>query len=136
MGKYIKSVFAAVTILVIILPLPSLINNGCDFDNGFLIQNEFELDENFLHFADRMRINSLERGVAAQLSSDGIANAQVNISGVVVNQSIQVERVEINLTNAVIRENLAHINKYEHTQELVARHLNIALWRVTAYSEE
>jgi len=46
MGKYVKSVFAAVTILVIILPLPSLLRNGFDFDGGFLFQNEFKFWSN------------------------------------------------------------------------------------------
>ena len=29
MNKYVKSIFSAVTILVIILPLPNLVKNGC-----------------------------------------------------------------------------------------------------------
>jgi len=133
MGKYIKSVFATVTILVIVLPIPSLINNGCNFDDNFIFQNEFELDQNFLEFADRMRIRSLERGVEAQLSADGIAGARVSIDGIVVNQEIAVELVRINLANAVIQDNLAHINRNEHTASLVARHLHIDRGRVIVY---
>jgi len=136
MGKYIRSVFAAVTILVIVLPIPSLINNGFNFDTDFIIQNEWEFDQNFLNFADRMRMNSLQRGVEAQLSADGIAGARVEIAGSVVNQEIIVASVRINLTNAVIQENLAHINRYEHVATLIMRYLSIERGRVVVFSDD
>jgi len=130
MGKYVKSVFAAVTILVIILPIPSLLSNGVNWDNGFIIQNEFELDENFLDFADRIRIRGLEQGIEAQLAADGIRGSSVRIEGTVDNSSIEVRRVQINLSNAVIDTNLTHINRYEHTQGLVAGYLNVDRGRI------
>jgi len=131
MGKYIKSVFAAVTILVIVLPIPSIINNGFNFDNNFIIQDEIELDQNFLQFADRVRINSLERGIESQLAVDGIAGARVSIQGIVVNQEIIVQAIDINLENAVIQENLVHINRYEHTTTLIMRYLSIDRFRIS-----
>jgi|GEM_PF-557429 len=130
MGKYIKAIFAAVTILVIIMPIPSLLRNGVDWDNGFIIQNEFELDENFLAFADRIRISALERGLEAQLASEGIRGTQVRIEGRVINSEIYPERVQINLANVVIDSNLAHINRYEHVAVRVSYHLSIDRGRI------
>ena len=50
MNKYVKSIFSAVTILVIILPLPNLVKNGCGAD-GFIFDKDIELNENYLQYA-------------------------------------------------------------------------------------
>ena len=133
-GKYIKSVFAAVTILVIIMPIPSIIQNGIDFNNSFIFQNDFVLDESFLEFSQRVRLNALASGVERQLESDGVGGARVSITGSVEQiAEINIELVRVNLENAVIQPNHAHIHKYELTKDLVSRYLNIERGRIIVY---
>jgi len=130
MGKFVKSVFATVTILVIILPLPSLMRNGCNFDENFIIQNEFELDRNFLEFANRIRINALERGVEAQLREDGVTGARVSIEGRVENHDVVVDRILIDIANANFETIAGQFNPRDLVQRLIAGYLNIDRARI------
>jgi len=133
-GKYIKSIFAAVTILVIILPVPGILRNGIDFNNPFIFQNEFTLDENFLNFADRVKLRTLAAGVERQLEADGVRGARVTIEGRVEGAAdIAVERVRINLENAVIEGKPVHIHRNEHVGGLVAQYLDIDFKRIIVY---
>jgi len=134
MGKYVKSIFAAVTILVIITPIPSLVQHGIDFNSTFILQNEFVLDENFLDFSNRTRLNALSLGVERQLETDGIVGAKVTISGNIEGiANINIELVRINLQNAVIETLPVHIHKYELVANLVAHYLSIERGRIIVY---
>jgi len=135
MGKYIRSIFAAVTILVIILPIPSIMQNGINFDNSFIIQNEWELDENFLTFATRVRLNALARGVEAQLASGGISGTEIRLEGSMQNQEVIVYSARVNMQNASITTNITNIDKHSHVQGLVAGYLFIDRGLVTVYGE-
>jgi len=129
-GKYIRSVFAAVTVLVIILPIPSLVQNGFRFDSGFIIQNELVLDENYLSYANRVKLAYLARGVEEQLRQDGVLNVSVAIEGTVSPQDIKIQLVRLNFKNAVIDEKTRHIYEYERVKQLVAEYLKIEKGRI------
>ncbi|MCL2062571.1 MAG: stage III sporulation protein AF [Firmicutes bacterium] len=132
-GKFVRSVFAAVTVLVIILPLPSIIKNGFNFDSSFIIQDELELDESYLAFAERVKLRSLASGVEAQLSADGFQNTSVSIEGDARGNEIKIQLVRVNLQNVVIDENKRHINKYEEIPRLVAGYLDIGRGQVIVH---
>ena len=125
MGKYIRSVFAAVTVLVIILPIPGFFQNGFKFDRDFILENSFTLDENYLSYANRVKLDHLARGVEEQLRLDGIRNALVTVEGSATASDIKIQLVRVNLKNAVIDENKAHINKYELVSGKVSEYLSI-----------
>ena len=125
MGKYIKSAFAAVTVLVILLPIPGIFKNGNNLDEVFRFENEFNLDENYLAYTNRVKLTYLEKGVEEQLHADGIENAKVKIEGLFSASEIKIELVRVNLKNAVIDTNKQHINKYELTRQLVSEYLSI-----------
>ena len=97
MHKYIRSIFATVTILIIILPLPNLIKNGFQLDGDFIIDNNFQLDQNFVDFANRQKIRSLELGVEKALEQEGIKGADVSIQAEVNGNEINITGVPINL---------------------------------------
>ncbi|MCL2797763.1 MAG: stage III sporulation protein AF [Firmicutes bacterium] len=125
MGKYVRSVFAAVTVLVIILPIPGFFQNGCSFENDFIIENKFTLDENYLAYANRVKLDSLARGVEEQLRQDGIKNAAVCVEGEITASEVKIQLVRVNLKNAVIDEKMQHINKYELVSGKIAEYLGI-----------
>lgn len=135
MSKYVRSVFAAVTVLVIVLPLPSLIKNGIDFDSAFVIQNEFELDESYLAYAERVKLSSLARGIEEQLDKDGVHHASVTAEGSARGSEITVTLVRVNLKNVVIDENKQHIHKNELIQQLVAGYLLIEKGQVIIHGD-
>ncbi len=125
-NKYIKSIFATLTVLVIVTPIPSLIKNNFNTDDGSLITPDFTLDENYLAYADKVKLRYLAKGVEKKLSEDGLHNVSREIVGKFEkDNSIVINLVKVNLKNLVIDENIQHINKYELITELVTKYLNV-----------
>ena len=119
----IRSVFATVSVLVIITPIPSIIDNGFDISFSDMIGG-IELDESFLEYADKMKIDTLKNAIESALDNDGISGVKIELSARVETNEIIVERVIVDLSDSVIKDNLANINKYEFIKERVKSFTN------------
>lgn len=125
MSKYIKSVLATITVLVIVMPLPSIIKNGCNFNADSLFNYDYTLDENFLDYANSSKLSYLARGVEDALEEKGFLNVSVEIKGYVETDEIIVEFVTLNIKNLVLESDNEHINKYNVLKQLVTEYLYI-----------
>ena len=123
MKNIIRSVFATVSVLVIITPLPSLIRNGVDISFSDML-GQIELDTNFLDYADKMKIHTMKAAIESALENDGISGVKVELTAEVHDNEITVQRVVIDLSDSVIKDNLANINKYEFIKERVKSFTN------------
>lgn len=133
MNNYIKAIFAAVTVLVIVLPLPSLIKSCTGSSDTDIFDSEIVLDENYLDYALGIKLGYLENGVQKALENEGIRGAVVTLGGEAQGAQIKVTNAEINLSQVVIDENLAHINKYELVEKLVTEYLQLDKGAVKIY---
>lgn len=120
--NFIRSIFATVSILVIITPLPSLVKNGFNIDFSD-IQGEIQLDDNFLDYAQKLKIKALEKSMVSAFDQEGISGLIIQVTAVVNGNEIEVKRVTIDLRNSVINENLTNINKYEFIKERVKKYI-------------
>lgn len=133
MNKYVKSVFASVTVVIIVLPIPGLIKNGFKFDGDYIFDSNFVLDENFLEYSKDFKLNYIEKGLDKVFSDAGIHGAGIEIEGEVSGTDIKITQVKINLSNVVIDEKIQHINKYELIDKLVTENLKVDKEVVSVY---
>lgn len=124
MNKFVKSVFAAVTVLLIVLPLPSLLQNGCD-KGKFLLNEDVPLQDDYLAYTASVKKEKLVQGLRAALESDGITLGDVEIDGDFSASVPRVEKVRINLSQVVMRGQTEHIHKYTTVRTKVAAYLTI-----------
>lgn len=116
--NFIRSVFATVSILVIITPLPSIVKNGFNIELSDFSE-EVRIDEDFVNFAERQKITTLEEAMKAAFAQEGMEGLSITLDASFANGNIRVKRVTVDLSNSVIKENLANINKYEFIKERV-----------------
>ena len=119
----IRSVFATVSVLVIITPIPSIIDNGFDISFSDMIGG-IELDESFLEYADKMKIDTLKNAIESALDNDGISGVKIELSARVETNEIIVERVIVDLSDSVMNGDSVNINKYEFIKERVKSFTN------------
>ncbi|MCI8595974.1 MAG: hypothetical protein HFE35_04040 [Clostridia bacterium] len=124
MNKYIKSVFAAVTVLIVILPLPSLVKNGCSPD-GFLLGENVQLQDKYISYTEELKKKSLIGGLKSALESDGIKLGDIEIDGDFSAAAPEIKSVRINLSQVVIVGQSEHINKYELLRNKVSLYLAV-----------
>ena len=119
----IRAVFATITVLVIVTPLPGLVSTG-SFDISADIT-----DGDFLDYASDLKIGVLERAAERALAAEGI-EAAVEIEGT-ADTDIAIERVTIILSADGIPDENEHINKYNSVRRLAADYLNVEEDRIT-----
>lgn len=77
--KYVKGIFALITLYVIISPLPKLLKSDfSDFPNAFENAVELEIDETFLYGVTTNAYKTRERNIEKFLKEKGV-EAKVNI---------------------------------------------------------
>lgn len=124
MNKYVRSIFSAVTVLIIVLPLPNLFKNGCNTDS-FLYNTDVPLQQNYIDYTARMKENALLRGLYAALKEDGITASEIKIEGDFTQVVPVIEKVSVNLSQVVIVGQSEHINKYKLIQSKVSEYLAV-----------
>ncbi len=118
--NFIRSIFATVCILVIITPLPSIVKNGFDMDFSDLV-GDIQIDDDFVGFSERQKVIALEKAIESAFDEEGISKLSVKADVVFESGNFTVKRITVDLTDSVINENLANINKYEFIKERVKK---------------
>ena len=120
-GKYIKGVFAMLTVFVIAMPLPKIFNSEFDLEE-FLQQNtsasaDYDVLENIYY----MRLERLEQKIITSAESEGIKNMEVKINALNNNSFVEIQSIEINLKNVVIEGKNPNINIVDIVIDLVSK---------------
>lgn len=130
MNKFVKSMFGIFTILIIISPVPKLINSNFDFSSLFYNQASIEIDKDFLEVTNRKIVEQLEKSIESSCEKSGYNNVKCEIESILVENKLVIEKVKINLDKLVISQNVVHINKYTEIEQAVQRVVNIEKERI------
>lgn len=106
---HIRSVFNFVVILVIILPLPQLLNKEINVEDYFH-QEEIVLQEDFLYQLNKNKLTELEENIESALEKNGYSQVEIAISADIFAEKMQIEAVFVDLTNLVILQEDKHID--------------------------
>lgn len=130
MNKFVKSMFGIFTILIIISPVPKLINSNFDFSSLFYNQASIEIDKDFLEVTNKKIVEQLEKSIESSCEKSGYSNVKCEIESILVENKLVIEKVKINLDKLVISQNVVHINKYTEIEQAVQRVVNIEKERI------
>ena len=119
-NKYIKSVFAIITIFVIVSPLPGLFNNFSQNANDFFTSNdEFVLNVDFLNDIIYEKQKEKQTLLQSVFEQNGVKNVGINI--ICDDQSVvfKIVSVQLDIKNVVIQSEDKNINIKDKLTELV-----------------
>ena len=125
MRSVIRSVMATVAVLVIVTPLPNLINNGFSFEFADV---EAVVDSDYIDYTDSMRGKALSAAAEMYLSQNGYEGVEVSVDV----SGFTVKSVQVNFSESGIMQNGTHINKSE-IKKLLAEYFGIEKEAVMAY---
>lgn len=127
MNKYIKGIFAFIIMLVILSPIPKLLNQDIDISK-FFESETIKVDEEYIYQINLDKINKLQNDIKNEISSYGYKNVEVYITCDILDNTFMTKFVTIDLTRLVISENAEHTNILKIKQQitkLVQKHLDI-----------
>jgi hypothetical protein len=129
-NKYIKGVLAAVTTLVLVQPIPGILNGSIDVSDYFGNEQSYvdtELTSSLLSARERVLKDCIEN----LLESKGVKNADVTVIFIQENDF----KVSINLQNVVIGKELNHIFSSKFVYNWLEKELGIKADRVDVYGK-
>lgn len=126
--KFTRVATAAVTLLIVITPIQSVISGGTIDFSGFTFGYDTKTDEKYAEFVAEKKRNVLAAAVERALTVRGLKNAEVKVK----NDGDEI-LIEINLSDCVIDEKNEHINKNELARSVVCVEMGIDESRVTIY---
>ena len=134
MNKFVKSIFGAVTVLLIVLPLPNLVKNGCSVSE-FLPNGDIELQEDYLDYVANIKKKSIIAGLKDALNEDGITLGDVELEGDFSGSAPNISAVKINLSQVVIVGQSQHINMNELIRSKVSQYLAVDKGVIVFYEQ-
>lgn len=106
MEKPIRSFFAALTLLIIITPLPSLINNGFNVDIDFSGQSYY--DTEYLDYVNGLKADYAANSMQQTLKSKGYSGFTCAVK---LKDNLEIESISIKIDANGIYCNGEHINR-------------------------
>ncbi len=124
-NKYVKGMFAFCMLLVIIAPLPALVNKNFDMDSIFA-KTEIEIDNDFIYQVNRTKLNYFENQIKKQIEDKGIKHVNIVVNADIFSTNMQIKNVFVDLRNVVISGNASHIDIKKTVLEIVLDNINIS----------
>ena len=112
LARYVKSILAFATILVVIAPLKEIGGKELDF-SGIFTSSESGYQESFLYYINEKKAAALEQAWLANLFS--------------------IEKVQVNVKNLVSQEDKPHNDRNVEIRRRLAEYLKIEVGQVELY---
>lgn len=109
MNRYIKGIFSFIIILVVIMPIPKLLNRDFDFSNIF-DNSGYEIDSDYLYQVNLDKMNSVKNEIEKQVEKRGYLNVVVSINCDIFDNSMQYKSIFVDLSDLVISGQAEHNN--------------------------
>lgn len=109
MNRYIKGIFSFIIILVVIMPIPKLLNRDFDFSKIF-DSSGYEIDSDYLYQVNLDKMNSVKNEIEKQIEKRGYLNVVVSINCDIFDNSMQYKSIFVDLSDLVISGQAEHNN--------------------------
>ena len=131
-AKTVKGVFAFITVLVIASPMPELFNGSFEVFSS-LTDETHAFDEQISQTIYQMRVEQACSQIETTLGHRGVDNPEITIISENKDTFLAIEKIIINLDNAVIKEVDGNIIKTETIRQVVAESVGVAKEKVVVY---
>lgn len=128
----IKNVFAYAMILVVILPLPRLINSNFNIQDVFS-EHEIQIQDSYIYNMNQAKLDKWTKSINNDLNNKQIYGAVVSISANIFDTNMQIDAVYVDLYNVVITDKNQNINIKTEVKSVVLKYININEDKVVFY---
>lgn len=107
MNKYIKGIFSFIIVLVIIMPIPKLLNIKLDFSD-LLYNDKISIDKEYIDKNNLNKINAIKNDIENDIDKRGYKSVNLSIECDTTSNIIIYKTVYVDLTSLVISNNAEH----------------------------
>ncbi len=118
MNRYIKGIFSFIIILVIIMPIPKLLNLKIDLSNVFNTE-DITLQEDYLYQLNLNKIMALKEETEEDITYTGYNNVTVSINADIFASNIEIKSISVDISHIGITEKAPHTNIVDIRYDIV-----------------
>ena len=107
-NKYIRGILSFIIVLVIIMPIPKLLNKDFDYSNILNYGENIQADEDYLYQLNLDKINLLKQDIEKDIVKHGYKNVSVYISADIFQNQLSYKEINVDISNLVISSNAEH----------------------------
>ena len=131
-SKVIKPIFTILILLVIIKPLTSIKNFDFSFENN--LENSFSYQNSYIDYTFQKRIELYKKNSNKIITELGVDGAKIDVLWEIKDDyELVIDKIKIDLSNAVYKENLQHIDITKEIKKSISNYLNISEEDVEIY---
>lgn len=108
MNKYVKGIFGFITLFVIILPIPKIMNREIDLSNVFDYESSVKIDQEYIYQLNLDKMNMLKGKIESEILKYGYKNVSVYLNCNIFDNVMQIKSVSVDLSKLSISENAEH----------------------------
>lgn len=130
-NKTVKQVVSYAIILVVIMPLPKLINKNItnDYFNG----TSLNIQNDYIYNVNQSKLELLKKQIDNALSEKGFVGIEVSISGNIFENPMEINAIYVDLYNLVISNIDKNINIKTEVLNVILNLVDISKDKVVFY---
>lgn len=132
-AKYIKSIFAVITVFVIVFPLPKLFSEGISFDKQFESDGAAHVDETYLENLGAYRADYIENLIVSELEGKKISGVEIEVFYQMKDYVFEIKTISVNLDKASFEGQGTNIDVKEEILDVIENALNVSNDKVVFY---
>lgn len=109
-NKYVKGIFSFVLLLVIVSPLPKLLNKKLNFSNIFDYNGVVSASDDYLYEVNLDKLTYYKQVIESKIKSHGYDNVSVYINCNIKDSKMKFKSITVDLKSLVIRHEAEHKN--------------------------
>jgi len=131
-NSHIKNIVSYAIILVVVIPLPNLLNKNFSASDIFE-KMEINIQEDYIYNINQSKLDALCKQIEEELTEKGILGVEVSISANIFDNPMEINAVYVDLYNVVISDNKGNIYIKTEVVEVVVDIINISKDKVVFY---
>ncbi len=126
-NKYVKTALSVVVILAMLAPVVKIADGSLSFVSD---DKQYQAQSQYLYMVEQKQESEIEQRLISELAESGYKNCIVEAEATLNEQGLTIDKISVNLKNAVIPDGMSNILVTEDITDIVSKQCGVASEKV------
>lgn len=126
-NKYVKTALSVVVILAMLAPVVKIADGSLSFVSD---DKQYQAQSQYLYMVEQKQESEIEQRLISELAKSGYKNCIVEAEATLDEQGLAIDKISVNLKNAVIPDGMSNILVTEDITDIVSKQCGVASEKV------
>lgn len=126
-NKYVKTALSVVVILAMLAPVVKIADGSLSFVSD---DKQYQAQSQYLYMVEQKQESEIEQRLILELAESGYKNCIVEAEATLNEQGLTIDKISVNLKNAVIPDGMSNILVTEDITDIVLKQCGVASEKV------